>query len=853
MITTHSDAANAAQTLAKILRLERQGNFRNRAVVGGLDAFLRRWQAQLRPVVGAPVAYADMDGEERGRWVADTLARIGDAPPSAPVGGGRASRADKPPAQSKSAEGRMPRSPTQSKQPAQAKPARKRQPRRDPAPVAPLRLDDDISRMRSVSARAKPRLERLGIQSVHDLIYHFPHRHDDFTNIRTISQLVPGEPQSLIAAVWEVTESVGRGKTKSAQAVLSDHTGNIRVIWFNQSYIKNILKPGMRVIIRGEPKVYLGRLSFQSPDYEIIGNRDDDDGGAHGNHQESLQPVYPLTDGLYQRTIRRIVKEALDGALGKVADYLPGDILRMHDLMPLRDAIARMHHPESAEQAEAARRRLAFDELLMLQLTVAQRRAQWQASGGAIPLRSDDGLLDGFLDRLPYSLTAAQAGALSEILGDMRREIPMGRLLQGDVGSGKTVVAIAALLTAALNGCQAALMAPTEILAEQHFLTAAEMLSALNADADAPDAPAAEVYVSVRMPSREKPLVVGLLTGSLSKRAKDEMHRRIAAAEVDIVIGTQALIQAAVEMPNLALVVVDEQHRFGVMQRNAMRHKSGPPHMLVMSATPIPRSLALTLCGDLDLSTIDELPPGRQPVKTRRVEPSRRHATYDFVRAQIRAGRQAFIICPLVEESEAIQARAATEEYERLSKDVFPDLRLGLLHGRMGFNDKEAVMSRFQDGEINILVSTPVIEVGIDVPNASVMLIDGAERFGLAQLHQFRGRVGRGAHQSYCLLLSDAPGAEARERLKIMERVSDGFQLAEEDLRIRGPGDYMGTRQSGILDMKVARISDQDILLLARKEAARLLTADPDFAREENAPIAARLAAYTARAHTEVT
>ena len=842
MATTHSDTTRAAQTLAKILRLERQGNFRNRAVVGGLDAFLQRWQADLSPVVSAPVPYADMDAEQRGKWVADTLARIGDAPPNAPPDDeGRASRPPAPP---------KPPAPAQPQPRTQAKPARKRQPHRDPVPAVPLRLDDDISRLRSVGARVRPRLERLGIQTVRDLIYHFPHRHDDFTNIRTIAELVPGEPQSLIAAVWEVTESVGRGKTKSAQAVLSDHTGNIRVIWFNQSYIKNILKPGMRVIIRGEPKVYLGRLSFQSPDYEIIDSREDDD---RGNHQEKFQPVYPLTDGLYQRTIRRIVKEALDAALAKVREYLPDDILRMHDLMPLRDAISRMHHPESAEQAEAARRRLAFDELLMLQLTVARRRAQWQELGGAIPLQSDDGLLDGFLGKLPYSLTAAQSGALAEILGDMRREIPMGRLLQGDVGSGKTVVAIAALLTAALNGYQAALMAPTEILAEQHFLTAAEMLSALTADSDALDAPAAEVYVSVRMSSREKPLVVGLLTGSLSKRAKDEMHRRIAAAEVDIVIGTQALIQSAVEMPNLALVVVDEQHRFGVMQRNAMRHKSGPPHMLVMSATPIPRSLALTLCGDLDLSTIDELPPGRQPIKTIRVEPAQRHATYDFIRAQIRAGRQAFIICPLVEESEVIQARAATEEYERLSKEVFPDLLLGLLHGRMSFNDKEAVMSRFQDGELNILVSTPVIEVGIDVPNASVMLIDGAERFGLAQLHQFRGRVGRGAHQSYCLLLSDAPGAEARERLKIMERVSDGFQLAEEDLRIRGPGDYMGTRQSGILDMKVARISDQDILLLARKEAARILAADPDLARAENAPIAARLAAHTANAHTEVT
>ncbi len=383
-------------------------------------------------------------------------------------------------------------------------------------------------------------------------------------------------------------------------------------------------------------------------------------------------------------------------------------------------------------------------------------------------------------------------------------------------------------------------MAPTEVLAEQHFLGITRMLSGV------PEADNGESVSSVRLAGFPREISIGLLVGDLSARTKEEMHRRITGGEIDIVIGTQALIQTGVDAPNLALVVVDEQHRFGVMQRASLRDKGSRPHVLAMSATPIPRSLALTLYGDLDLSTIHMLPPGRLPIRTRWIEPERRPAAYEFVRKQVQEGHQAFIVCPLVEESELVQSRAAVEEHARLSASIFPELKLDLLHGRMSLAEKQEVMGRFQRGETHILVTTAVIEVGIDVPNATAMLIDGADRFGLAQLHQFRGRVGRGQAQSYCLLLSDSPGEDARERLKIVERVSDGFELAEEDLRLRGPGDYFGTRQSGLPELRVATISDQDILALARREAFKLLDADPGLTNDDNAALGARFREYRA-------
>lgn len=841
------------RTLANILRLERQQGFRDRAVMGGLDAFLRLWRDELGAAADLRAAYSDMDANQRRRWVEDSLGRIGGSGQAAgverQVSEGRQQRRVSAPVQSKPTDA----APTRDApaRPAQSAPSSvsaksnaagsNRQPRKSPrkTPAKPVSLADDVTKLGSVNSRTKPRLERLGVKTVEDLIYHFPHRHDDFTDVRPISQIVPGETQTLIATVWEVSET-GRGRVKNAQATLGDETGNIRVIWFNQGYLARTLKPGMRVVISGEAKVYRGHITFQSPEYDIFNEQE---GLTHAGR---FVPIYPLTDGLYQRTMRRAVKQALDGALSQVKEYAPRDTLKLYDLMGLRDAIRLTHYPESAEQVEAARRRIAFDEILMLQLMVAKRRIEWQTSGGAVRLSYEDGRLEAFLDSLPYSLTGAQRRSLDEILADLGREIPMSRLLQGDVGSGKTVVATAALLLAALNGHQSALMAPTEILSEQHFLTVAGFLGA------AEGASTSGSYFTASLPPDGREIKVCLLTGSLRKRAKDDMHMLIAAGAVDIVIGTQALIQEAVDIPRLALVVVDEQHRFGVMQRMNLRDRGGTPHMLAMSATPIPRSVRLTMLGDLELSTIDEMPPGRQQIRTRWVPPDQRDNAYAIVRQEVKAGRQAFIICPLIEESEAIQARAATEEYERLSRLVFPDMSVGLLHGRVGHDERESVMHGFKTGEIDILVATSVIEVGIDIPNATVMLIDGADRFGLAQLHQFRGRVGRGEHPSQCLLLSDSPGVSAHERIRILERTMDGFEIAEEDLRIRGAGEYMGTRQSGLNDLKQARLTDLDIMRMARQEAARLLEADPELKAPEHAAIAERFNKYRAAHPVEI-
>lgn len=829
---TSSNGNDRMRTFANILRLERQQGFRDRAVIGGLDAYLRRWRDELQPMTNLSRSYAEMNAEQRRQWADAILAQMA-------IGGQRpAVRNYGSESTGKTVEPRQSVARPSAK--AQASHGKAR-PRRTPPTAAakPIALGDDVSRLSSVNSRTKSRLNSLGINTVEDLIHHFPHRHDDFTDVRKISQVVPGETQTVRATIWEVSET-GRGRMKNAQAILGDDTGNIRVIWFNQGYLVRTLKPGSGIVISGEAKVYRGRIVFQSPEYDFVDDRDEQ------MHAGRLVPIYPLTEGLYQRTMRRAVKQALDAASRQIREYMPQDALREYNLPGLRDAVRQLHYPDSPEQVEMARRRIAFDELLMLQLLVARRRIEWQSSGGAVQLRSEGGRLDAFLDSLPYSLTNAQARSLDEILADLRREIPMSRLLQGDVGSGKTVVATAALLLAVMNGYQGALMAPTEILSEQHFLTVSNLLGAAEGTLTSGS------YFTAALPPDCREVRICLLTGSLSKRAKDEMHRRIAEGEVDIVIGTQALIQESVDIPRLALVVVDEQHRFGVMQRMNLRHRGGTPHMLAMSATPIPRSVRLTMLGDLELSTIDEMPPGRQQIRTRWVPPNQRDNAYAIVRHEVNAGRQAFIICPLIEESEAIQARAATEEYERLSRLVFPDMRVGLLHGRVSQDEREDVMRGFQLGEIDILVATSVIEVGIDIPNATVMLIDGADRFGLAQLHQFRGRVGRGEHASQCLLLSDSPGMAAHERIRILERTMDGFEIAEEDLRIRGAGEYMGTRQSGLNDLKVARLTDLDIMRMARQEAQRLLDADPELEQLEHSAIAARFDSYRADHPVEI-
>jgi len=467
---------------------------------------------------------------------------------------------------------------------------------------------------------------------------------------------------------------------------------------------------------------------------------------------------------------------------------------------------------------------------------VLSKKRDWQESQPGSPFSIKTPVLDAFVKSLPFELTAAQQKVLNELLTDLQKSQPMSRLLQGEVGSGKTVVATAALLMAAANGYQGAFMAPTEILAEQHFATICQLLSKAGHQESKED------YLHIYSELLPHSLTVALLIGDISQIRKQELQQRILDGEVDIVIGTHALIQKGVEFHRLGLAVVDEQHRFGVTQRSELRQKGFSPHVLVMTATPIPRTLALTLYGDLDLSVIDQLPPGRQLVKTKWLKPGQRDSAYAFIRREVASGRQAFIICPLIEESEAIQARAAIAEYQRLSGEVFPDLRLGLLHGRMPTAEKDKVMRRFRAGELGILVSTPVVEVGIDIPNATVMMVESADRFGLSQLHQFRGRVGRGQEQSYCMLLAQSPSEVGRQRLDIIEKVQDGFQLAEEDLGLRGPGEFFGTRQSGLPDLRMAKLSDVALLELARTEAIKLFQIDPGLEKPEHLLLTKELA-----------
>jgi ATP-dependent DNA helicase RecG len=571
----------------------------------------------------------------------------------------------------------------------------------------------------------------------------------------------------------------------------------------------------MQIVLSGTVSQYLGRPVFENPEWEPV--------ELDPLKTRRIVPIYPLTRGLNSHKMREIQKQTVNEWAGKVPDPLPVSIRRRLGFYTLPYTLQQVHFPDSQEALHHARQRLVFDELFLLQLGMMGLRRDWQGAPG-IPIPYNHEALASFIAMLPFELTGAQKRVIDEIMTDMARDVPMNRLLQGDVGAGKTVVAAAAMVAAVQSGLQAVLMAPTEILAEQHYQGLRGMLEQMG-------------------------IRVSLLTGSTTAGERTALYEEITDGTAQVVIGTQALIQDKVQFKHLGLVVIDEQHRFGVEQRKALRDKGavssngsgngrGPaepnPHLLVMSATPIPRSLALSMYGDLDLSVLDEMPPGRQEIKTRWLRPSERERAYSFVRSQIESGRQAFVICPLVEESDKIDAKAAVVEYERLQKEIFPDLKLGLLHGRMKADEKEAVMRSFYSGEIDILVSTSVIEVGIDVPNSTVMVIEGANRFGLAQLHQFRGRVGRGEHQSYCLLLAESVTGDAEERLSALEKTNDGFILAEKDLEIRGPGEFFGQRQSGLPELQLASLLDMKMLEIARAEAQALFELDPLLERPEH-------------------
>ena len=806
-----TNTRHAIRSLYNILRQERARGFDDTAVIGGLDGFLERFDDDLKPFLGGLTSYTSLTAGERSEWSGQTVERM-----RAAIG------ASARPAESD------PRSTPNGRSSAG------RQPRKPAAPKRPLKISDEVTRMKGVWRKMEPRLENLGVTTVGDLVYLFPNRHTDYTKIRKVAQLSPGDDQTAILTVWEASQTM-LGRQKSTQAVLGDETGNVRAVWFNNPWLASRLKQGCRVSLSGKVTVFRGSLVFQGPECEVLEEDDDT------LHTGRLVPVYSSTQGLSQRVLRTLVRRAIDACLSQIEEFLPQEALHRNGLIGLRNAVEQMHYPDDWDSYQHARRRLAFDELFMMQVSVLERRLQWKESGGALPLQVDPQLIDAFLSTLTFDLTGAQTRAITDILADIESDRAMSRLLQGDVGSGKTIVATAAMLAAVHNDTQAALMAPTEILAEQHFLTVCRLLDGPGFE------PAGGNIQTLRVTGLDRKLTVALLLGGQRKRLRDDLTSLLSAGMIDVIIGTHALIQESVDIPNMSLAVVDEQHRFGVAQRARLREKGVRPHFLAMSATPIPRSLAMTLYGDLDVSVIDEMPPGRQPVRTRFVENERRDAAYEFVRNELEVGRQAFVVCPLIDESEVIQTKAAQEEFERLSTTVFADRAVGLLHGRMSLVEKEAVMDRFKEGELDVLVATPVIEVGIDVPNASVMLVDGAERFGLSQLHQLRGRVGRGPYQSHCLLLSESPGAEALNRLRLLERTSDGFRLSEEDLKLRGPGDYLGTRQSGLPTFRVAEITDQDIVSLARREADRLLASDPDLSMPEHAALAIAFTDYRSR------
>ncbi|MFC2019532.1 ATP-dependent DNA helicase RecG [Chloroflexota bacterium] len=804
-----------AGPLRKILELERNRGYDNHAVIGGLDRFLHDWAGKAASTIDTPrllshfgklnlaeSGYETMSLEQRARLVGDILDFLDEAERP---GKGKDSPRSEPSA--------IPRRPLQ-RATVQAR-------------AAGVSIDLPVTAVKGVSVSLAAKFAKLGVSTVRDLLYFFPNRHLDYSQRKSISQLTAGEEQTVIANIWQ-TQEVRPGGRRSTEAIVGDETGNIRVVWFNNPYLVRQLKVNMRVVLSGRVALFNGRYVFESPEWEPAEEGD-------LVHTGRLVPLYPLTSGLRPRQVRKLMKDFIDQWAGYLADFLPREVRERCSLIDLPRAISQAHYPENDAAKDRARVRLAFDELFLLQLGVLRQKRDWKENQPGNPFTVKTPVLETFLSSLPFELTGAQRKVLGELMADLAGSQPMSRLLQGEVGSGKTVVATATLLVAAADGYQGALMAPTEILAEQHFNTICGLLSRVGQEECGEDY--CRSYGGV-LPS---PLSVVLLMGEIKGKKKQELRRRIQEGEVDIVIGTHALIQKGVEFHRLGLAVVDEQHRFGVAQRSTLRQKGFSPHVLLMTATPIPRTLALTLYGDLDLSVIDELPPGRQVIKTKWLRPGQRQSAYVFLRRQVASGRQAFIICPFVEESETIQAKAAVVEYERLSSGVFPDLKLGLLHGRMSATEKDRVMRLFRAGEVDILVSTPVVEVGIDVPNATVMLVESADRFGLSQLHQFRGRVGRGSEQSYCMLLAQSPSEIGRQRLDIIESTQDGFQLAEEDLKLRGPGEFFGTRQSGLPDLRMAKLSDVALLELARSEAISLFERDKDLKRPENRPLLTEL------------
>lgn len=634
----------------------------------------------------------------------------------------------------------------------------------------------------------------MGVQTIQDLLLFFPRTYQDKSTYTAIAKVRTDEINNIKGKLTKVFHRKTKTGKAMTRAVLVDESASIEILWFNQAYLRQVLFNGKNIIISGKAKFNYGKTSILNPTFEEFKKEQ--------IHVGRIIPIYHQTEGLTSKWIREKLKPVIQDWVKQLHEYMPEEIRNRYNLMNYAQAVKEVHFPTGEEELTRAKARLSFDELFILQLKALQKKWYWQnvEVHNQKPIQQDPAL-NKFIENLPFELTGAQQRTLQEILADLEKPYPMSRLVQGDVGSGKTVVAAAAIFNVFKAGYQTTLMAPTEILAKQHYITLFKLLQPLGVN-------------------------IQFIAGSTTAKQKREIITQLKTGTIDLIVGTHALIQESIGFKNLGLAVVDEQHRFGVKQRDVLK-SNGNPHLLNLSATPIPRTLAMTIYGDQDISIIDEMPKGRQEVITRLVPETKRTDSYRWIENQVLKGRQAFIICPLIDESDTLEIKSAIQEYEQLSEHVFSDLEVGLLHGKMKSKDKAAIMEKFTENKINILVSTSVIEVGIDVPNATIMTIEGADRFGLSQLHQFRGRVGRGEHQSYCFLFPKNHSENSRTRLGAMVSHASGFKLAEIDLQLRGPGEIFGVRQSGIPDLKMASLTDSKTINLAREAAQKIINNDP--------------------------
>ncbi len=841
--------------LQKFFELEIERGYDNRAVVGGLDRILDSWEMEARAdelpedliqAVGVRLRdYPRLSETSRKEAIIGLWLRIqreyGEAVPDLKI-------PEKVPAfQTESLvvapEDKKIDAPEEEKVPSDIPPAEEKPVHAEPDPQMddthpepaqteqpdepPAALNASVTVLPNIGPKTAQTLSRLNIQVLGDMLYNLPRRYVDYSRLTPINRLKYGEEVTVIGTIQSVrVRPIRSGRAKLVEVVINDGTGALRANWFNQPWIAKRMREGAQVSLSGKIDQYLGRLMMNNPEWEPL--------ELQQLSTNRIVPVYPLTAKITQRWLRRQMHQVITYWAPRVPDHLSADIRSSAGLMDLPSALEQVHFPDSWEKLKNARYRLAFDEIFLLQLGVQQQKLTWQERKANV-FETSNSWLATQVRGLPYRLTGSQQRALKDIRLDLRSGHPMNRLLQGDVGSGKTVVAALGVAMVTRHGAQAAIMAPTSILAEQHYRSMLRFLAREDIEIAGWDGVTMQDHRALTADQ------IRLMVGATPETEKSEIRQGLANGSIKLVIGTHALIEDPVTFADLEMVIIDEQHRFGVEQRGLLRSKGTNPHLLVMTATPIPRSLALTVYGDLDLTIMDEIPPGRQAVNTFVLTPTERERAYSLIQNQVEAGHQAFIIYPLVEDIEESESKAAVEEHTRLQSDVFPQYKLGLLHGRLNPGEKDEVMSRFHSGEYQILVSTSVVEVGVDVPNATVMLVEGANRFGLAQLHQFRGRVGRGGDKAYCLLIPESSDGLENERLQAMAQTNDGFELAERDLDQRGPGQFLGTRQSGFNELKLASLTDVRLIEKARREAQKLFKNDPGLTQPDHQLLAARL------------